>query len=246
MIKGIHTAGAALQPMMSRMEVIANNLANLNTRGYKKDDIFARALDDAAKLQAEGRGDFAGLDVRQYTDFAEGSIAETHQPLDLAIQGEGFFVVESPHGWRYTRNGNFRLEKNGALVTGTGHPVIGLDGPLHVEDSEKSATDLIRVTPTGEILLGTKPIGTVMIVRFADLTLLQKEGDTMFSSIEVPVRVESSSTIVRQGFLEESNVDGLQELIAMVELARSFESSQRAIQSQDALAEKTLDIGRFQ
>src|SRR5208283_4395063 len=117
MIKGIYAAGSGLMPRMLKLEVIANNLANISTTGFKRDNIFVQIMKDTGVEQAKGNGDLSGLKVREYTDFSEGSMNQTGNKLDLAIQGSGFFAAETPNGVRYTRNGSFSLSTDGTIVT---------------------------------------------------------------------------------------------------------------------------------
>jgi flagellar basal-body rod protein FlgG len=246
MIKGIQAAGAALKPMMSRLEVIANNLANIDTTGFKKDNIFIQMMKDTEIAQAQGKGDLAGYDVKRYSDFKEGSLKDTHNPLDIAIQGHGFFVADTPAGVRYTRNGNFMLSVDGTLQTSQGYPVMGTAGAIRFPDMQKLAHGEVVVSEDGEITVDKNVVARLRIVDFDDLTKLKKDGDSFFADggLQKPVDIDGSSTLLRQGHLEESNVEGIEEMIEMVELTRDFESSQRAIQYQDATLDKIMDVGR--
>jgi flagellar basal-body rod protein FlgG len=246
MIKGIQTAGAALKPMMSRLEVIANNLANIDTTGFKKDNVFIELMKNTQIEQEQGKGDLAGYDVRRYSDFTEGSLKETHNPLDLAIQGRGFFVVDTPVGQRYTRNGNFTLSVDGTLQTSQGYRVMGTGGSIRFPDMQKLAHGDVVVTEDGEVILDNAVLARLQIVDFEDLTRLKKEGDSFMAEDpqQKPIQTNEKNTFIRQGYLEESNVEGIEEMIAMIELTRNFESSQRAIQSQNATLDKTLDVGK--
>jgi flagellar basal-body rod protein FlgG len=246
MIKGIQAAGAALKPMMSRLEVIANNLANIDTTGFKKDNIFVQMMKDTEIAQAQGKGDLAGYDVKRYSDFAEGSLKETHNPLDFAIQGRGFFVVDTPLGKRYTRNGNFTLSVDGTLQTSQGHPVMGSAGAIRFPDMQKLAHGEVAVSEEGEIMVDKTMLAQLQIADFDDVMKLKKDGDSFIieDAQQKPVQADRQFTRVKQGYLEESNVEGIEEMIALVELTRNFESSQRIIQYQDSTLDKIMDVGR--
>jgi flagellar basal-body rod protein FlgF len=247
MIKGIHTSAAGMLPMMTRLDVIANNLANMNTTGFKRDEVFMHLVKDAALAQAQGAGNSAEAEVQHVTDFSEGSLNPTNNPLDLAMQGRGFFVIDTPQGMRYTRNGNFTLTTQGVLVTAKGDPVIGTSGRIQIPNTQDLSQGKIVVSESGEIIVDNKSVARLRIVDFADTSVLMKEDGSLFSGpLGLPVNdIHENKVSVRQGFLEGSNVEGLEEMIALVELTRNFESNQRVIQTQDTTLEKTNEVGRF-
>jgi flagellar basal-body rod protein FlgG len=181
------------------------------------------------------------------TDFAEGALVQTNNPLDLALQGPGFFVVQTPQGPRYTRDGNFSVTLDGTLTTREGHPVLGTEGSIKFPDLQKLAHEAIAVSPTGEITVGKNAVGTLRIVEFDHPQRLKKVGGSLFSvdPNDDPGVREVQIPTVRQGFLEESNVDGIAEMIEMIEITRHFESNQKAIASQDATLDKVLEAGKF-
>lgn len=246
MIKGILTSGSGMKPMMNKMEVIANNLANINTNGFKRDSVFIDAMKNAGIEQAQGKPELAGFDARRVIDFAEGSFIQTNNPLDLGLQGRGFFVIDTPAGKRYTRNGNFSVSVDGRVVTQQGYPVAGVNGAIQFPEIQNLAKENIRISETGEVSLGPKVLGRLQIVDFDDLAKLNKTGDTYFSTDAREIQIENGNNrvAVKQGFLEESNVDGIEEMIAMIELSRTFEASQRVLQSQDSTLDKTMEVGR--
>lgn len=247
MIKGIYASGSGMQPRLMRLDVIANNIANADTTGFKKDDIFVQILKDAGVAQSVGKGDLAGLDVKEFTDFTEGSLRPTSNPLDIAIQGDGFFALETPQGIRYTRNGNFKLSETGELINSNGYHVLGSSGRIIIPNADKTQQADIMITKAGEIYSGNNLINKIRIVNFSDLQKLMKESGTMFSSEETPsdVPVSDEKTTVRQGYLEESNVESLSEMVQLIELSRSFETDQRTMRYQDSTLEKAMDVGRI-
>jgi len=248
MIKAIHTSGAGMVPMMTRLDVIANNLANMNTTGFKRDEVFTKLIKDAALAQAKGQGNIEEAQVQHVTDFSGGSLDPTGNPLDLAVQGRGFFVVETPGGMRYTRNGNFTLTKEGTLVTAQGNPVMGVNGRIEVPDPQNLGQGQLVVMDSGEVLADNKSIGRVRLVDFPDESGLTKETNSLFAApAGTPAMdIHEDKAMIKQGFLEGSNVEGLEEMIALVELTRNFESNQKVIQTEDATLDKTNDVGRFQ
>jgi|WetSurMetagenome_2_1015567.scaffolds.fasta_scaffold51942_3 flagellar basal-body rod protein FlgF len=245
MIKGMQDTGSAMKPMMARLEVIANNLANINTTGFKRDDVFPAVLQDAV---AGGGGTvLTRMESRAATDFSEGSVVQTNNPLDVALQGAGFFVVETPSGPRYTRNGSFSLAVDGTLTTSKGYPVAGTGGPIRFPDLQQLSRGSVAISESGEVSLDGKVIGQLRIVQVDRLSGLTKDGTSLFTAQQDVRTVDApqEAVAVKQGFLEESNVDGIEEMITMIELMRAFESNQKAAQQQDATLDRTMDVGRF-
>ena len=247
MIKGIHTAGSGMLPMTTRLEVIANNLANMNTTGFKRDEVFTKLVKDAAFIQAQGKGNDGEMQIEHVTDFSEGVLNPTNNPLDLAVQGRGFFVVDSPGGLRYTRNGNFTLTTNGDIVTADGNPVMGVHGRVQLQNLQNLHSEQLVITESGEMVLDGKSVARLRIVDFADVRNLVKEAGSLFAAPVTmqPMEVHEDTARIKQGFLEGSNVEGLEEMIAMIELTRNFESNQRMITTLDGTLEKSNDVGRF-
>ena len=225
MIKGIYTSEAAMRPKMTRMEVIANNLANINSTGFKKDRVFLDMLNQSASDAADGRNDLNGVNVRRAVDFTPGSLQPTGNPFDLAIEGDGFFTVETPAGMRLTRNGHFKLGTDGSLLTAEG----------------------ISGNEAGEAVAGHDPLARLRVVNVDRPDLLQKDHEALFvpTAGQVPVNVPHDQLHVRQGFLEESNVEGVEEMISLIELSRSFETDQKMIQSQDATLDRSMEVGKL-
>jgi flagellar basal-body rod protein FlgF len=246
MIKGLYNSGTGMQPRMTRLEVVANNIANAATLGYKKDSLFIQVMRDAGLSQANGTGDMKGLDSKQFTDFSEGSYQKTQNPLDFAIRGQGFFVVETPQGIRYTRNGSFTLSPEGTVVTADGYPVMSTSGRIQVPRPDKTSTATITVNNRGEVTIGKTAAGQLRIAEFADMSSLKKAGQTFFTSDapEKQATLDGHTTEVLQGSVEESNVEALGEMIQLVELTRSFETDQKTIKAQDTTLERAMDIGR--
>lgn len=246
MIKGIYTSEASMRPKMTRMEVIANNLANINSTGFKRDRVFIEMLKESGAASSDGRGDLTGTSVRQSMDLTPGSLQPTNNPFDLALEGTGFFAVETPNGLRLTRNGHFKLATDGSLVTAEGFHVQGENGNVVIPNVDKLQQGNITINEAGEVLSDREPLTRLRIVTVANPDQLQKDQQALLISgpDQIPVTVPRDQLHVRQGFLEESNVDGIEEMIAMIEISRSFETDQKIIQSQDATLDRSMDIGR--
>lgn len=209
-----------------RLSQVTNNLANVDTAGYKKDGVtFWEMLYEAShKRQRVGKG------LKILTNHAQGVPQETNNPFDLAIHGKGFFKVQTPAGIRYTRAGNFHLSPEGQLVTGDGHLVLGDGGPISVPGSNFTATEDGRLFSDGEA------INTVAVVTFEDPGILVKEGDSLYRPRDRNVQEQAAQDFqIKQGFLEKSNVNTITEMTEMMDLLRAFESQQKMIRTIDDL-----------
>ena len=220
-----------------RMDQIANNLANVDTAGYKKEDItFWEMMFKTADQRPR-----VGKAMKLLTDQREGSAEETGNPLDFAINGEGFFRIQTPSGVRYTRNGNFTLNSQGQLSTLDGNLVLGNAGPVTLEDQN------IAVARDGQITANGVPINQLGIVTFPDLNGLEKEGANLFraktgAAQEQPVDTPN----IQQGYLEGSNVNVVVEMTEMIDLQRAYQSQQKAIQTTDDIDQQsTSRVGRL-
>ncbi|HFE64939.1 flagellar basal-body rod protein FlgF [candidate division KSB1 bacterium 4484_188] len=239
MIKGLNVSKAGMLPRQRQLEIDANNLANINTIGYKKDEVFFRHLIDSLQASDEKNAKVSSASGEVITDFSSGSLRETGNPLDLAIVGDGFFVIDTPEGNVFTRNGNFSLDADGRLTTQDGYSVLGSGGEIQITGNE------VRISEDGSILVDGQATDTLRVVRFENPTLLTKIGGTYFMDENDAgmMDVESTDLKVRQGYLEGSNVTGIKEIVQMIEIYRQFEMGQRAISTQDQTLEKLINDG---
>jgi flagellar basal-body rod protein FlgF len=221
------------------MDIIANNLANASMIGFKRDRIsFQNMLmgtDQGSTDSSSGTPGTSGTQpdpslVQIQTDFGDGSEHATGNALDLAINGKGFFKIQTPDGVRYTRKGNFSTDAQGYLMTQDGKPVLSKSGPINV-----SGKDIV-VDKSGMVLVDGSEAGQLDLIDVAHPESLVKEGSGLFGlgegNSEVPVPAE---TVVRQGYVEESNVNVPGEMVDMIHSLRAFESYQKAIQVIDGL-----------
>lgn len=240
----LSSAGAQQQ----RMELITNNLANVGTTGFKKDiAVFKGILASQIGTTAPGTDPPATFNKLSHaiTDFSPGAIKVTSEPLDIAIEGEGFFAISTPQGTRYTRNGNFTLNADGLLSLGE-FPVEGSGGPITLPSGE------VIIDPSGKISVkgvesGSEPIeiDTLTVYTFAQPNDLKKVGGSLFEIVRGEATA-SPDAYVRQGALEASNVNPIEEMVAMIKVMRLYESSQKAIQTADEIAGKASnELGRL-
>ncbi len=222
-------AASGLRARMESLEMLANNLANQATDGFKADREFYSlyiSAEAAAALNSGESSYSAVLPVieRHWTDFSQGSLKPTNNPLDLALSGPGFFAVNGPSGPLYTRNGNFRIAGAGVLATAEGFPLRGTDGnPITV-----SAGVPIEVAADGTVTQGGQVIGQLEIVDFADRSLLVKRGKNYFEAPAGAARVAAQAE-VRQGKLESSNVSAAEGAVRLVSVLRQFEMLEKAV-----------------
>ncbi len=230
------------------MALITNNLANVGTTGFKKDlAVFKGILGAQIGVPAASEGPPATFGILSHTvtDFSPGAIKITREPLDLAIEGEGFFAIATPQGTRYTRNGNFTLNADGLLSLGE-FPLEGSGGPITLPPGE------IVIDPKGKISVkgveaGAQPIeiDIIPIYTFSNPADLKKVGGSLFESAGAGA-ILSVDARLRQGSLETSNVNPVEEMVAMIKVMRLYESSQKAIQTADDIAGKLAnELGRL-
>ncbi len=212
-----------------QMEVTANNLANMNTPGYKAEhSMFSQYLMPTRSSDRVFAGKVAFTqDVGIKRDYAEGPMTPTSNPLDMAVRDDGFFVVDTPDGPRYTRSGHFRLDENGMVVTSNGHPVLmNGDQPIIVAPNETQIT----VAGDGTVSTENGVLGRLKVVRFENEQALKKAGDNLYDSPAQPTEVERAQVV--QGMLEQSNVQPILEMTSMINLSRAYEASQKMIEGE--------------
>ncbi|MBI4682644.1 MAG: flagellar basal-body rod protein FlgF [Nitrospirae bacterium] len=231
MYKGIYItlSGAVLK--QKNLDITAQNIANADISGYKKEQMsfkdYIIPVDNKAAKADDGRvmTELSRVSI----DFTEGPIKGTGNPLDLAINGEGFFALDEG---MYTRNGSFMISDEGYLTTKSGVKLLGESGPIEIQGSD------IDISPSGEIIVDAIPVGKLKIVDFPDKEKLKKLNGGMFAAGEAGVTVNSS---VSQGFLEQSNVNVIQEMVGMIASTREFESYQKMIHAFDEAASKAIN-----
>jgi flagellar basal-body rod protein FlgF len=240
--------GLSRQVVLERqMDVVANNVANINTTGYKADrSLFQEFLGSGAH-----EDNFAGADRRvsfvqdraTFHDFSQGTAEATKNPLDVAIDGAGFLTVQTPAGPRYTRDGNLQINNQGQLVTASGYPVLGTSGPIVFQQTDKSIN--IAADGTVTVLEGTGRTdsvrGKLSLVSFAKSQQLQKEGSNLYSAGPgVPAQADTTSRL-RQGFIEKSNVNSVSEMSRMIEITRTYSQISALLQQQSDLHKSAIE-----
>lgn len=239
---GLHS----MQLDMARLERIGMNLANATTPGYKREVATAlpmlaggfvdamKAIDAAQPTQPDTAAATSLLMIQ--TDARPGTLKATGQGLDVALGGSGFFEIGTEAGLAYTRQGNWHLDARGRLVTAQGHPVMGQGGEIVLTHSNP------RIDASGQVFDTTvdgradpTPVAQLKVVRFDDTKDLQRVGDGLVRALLPPVQVADAEVEVRQGFLENSNVNSMQEMAQLIQSMRHFESMQKVVLGYDEM-----------
>ncbi len=239
--------GLSRQMVLERqMDVVANNLANVNTNGFKADaSLFEEFLRSGAhedNFVGSDRAISYVQDRGTYRDLTQGPLQATNNPLDLAIDGNAFLVVQSQGGERYTRDGGLHLNNQGQLVTVAGEPVLGDSGPIVFQSTDHD----VNVSPDGTVtvlegLNTTDSIrGKLRLVSFADAQKLLKEGSNLYSAGEGGLPQPDVKSQLRQGFIEKSNVNSVGEMTRMMEVTRAYTQVATLLQQQSDLHKNAI------
>jgi flagellar basal-body rod protein FlgF len=231
------SAASGMQARMESLEMLANNLANVETGGYKADREFFSLYtgDDATSDPQTGDISTEPVIESQWTDLSQGVIRQTANPLDFAIQGEGMFAVQTAGGVRYTRNGNFRLSPSGTLTSSDGNPVLAQGGgQIAVQQGLP-----LEVLPDGTVQQGGQAVGQMQLVSF-DPESIAKEGLNYFAPL-AGARGKPASGAVLQGKLEQSNVGAAESSVRLVAIMRQFEMLQKAMNLGNELNRRAIE-----
>jgi flagellar basal-body rod protein FlgF len=245
LVRGLYTAASGALVAQSQADVIANNLANVNTSGFKRTllqvqtgpelALYRRQTDPGSQRGTSSNAFVGTLGLgAQVMDtpavFEQGTLAQTANPLDLAIQGNAFFAIQTPQGVRYTRDGQFSEDPNGRLVTMDGNLVLGNNGPVQLQANGGT----VQIDQNGAITQGGRLVDTIALVQFGDPTQVRPEGDNRFTATPAALaaRATAGSTI-HQGFLEKSNANVVRSMVDLITAQRWFEANEKVIQTQD-------------
>jgi flagellar basal-body rod protein FlgF len=257
MSEAMYVAASGTLVNQIRMEVLANNLSNVNTVGFKEDRSVFRAYlpsssdsiggDYPGTLSTGGPGFFPSYLASNFhlafegtqTNFSPGQLKFTGNALDLGLEGDGFFCIKTQEGTQYTRKGNFTFNSEGVLATQEGLPVLGEGGEIKVDGTD------VSIDTEGNVSVDGKQAGTIKIVDFSDSRALKKVGNTLFAPADPDIIEEAAEGVkINQGFIELSNVDGLRVMTEMIEVLRAYESYKKVIQSVDDATSKAInDVG---
>jgi flagellar basal-body rod protein FlgG len=233
-----------------KLEILSNNMANINTVGFKEDRVFQIPTTPVtewdnkagAAQKAFSLNNLSVLPISTFTNFEQGHLKETGNALDVALDGDGFFSIQTPGGIQYTRKGNFVLNSNGALVTQEGYRVLGKGGS-EIQISGQS----VVVDPSGAIHVDGIEVDSFNIVDFSNKKGLQKNGNSLYSPIDPDDQgLPAEKTLVQQGFIEGSNVDSIKIMTEMIEVIRGYESYQKVLQAMNETNSKSVnELGKL-
>jgi flagellar basal-body rod protein FlgF len=233
-------AASAMRARMESLEMLANNLANQMSPGFKADREHYTTYVSPEALSG-GASTVAPLIERHYTDFSQGAFLDTGNPLDLALSGPGFFAVAGPAGPLYTRNGHFRTSADGHLETPEGYRLLDAEGRPLVIDPKLA----FEVSRTGEVRQGGQLVGQIKLVSFADLAALAKREGTYFQWTGPQGAVEAARAVeVHQGRLESANVSPAETSVRLIQILRQFETMQKALQIGSEMGRRLEEVAR--
>jgi flagellar basal-body rod protein FlgF len=247
MIRGLYTGASGMLAEAQRTDVISNNLANVNTAGFKKDvtvmkdfaSLLISRVNDGAETPVIGSMGVGVMVDEVATDYSTGTVKTTGNDFDLAIEGNGFFAVQTPQGKRYTRNGTFAKNAKGEIVTSDGYQVLGDNGGPIVVSSGK-----MTVGTDGRVFVNNNVVGKLQLVDFANEKQLTKEGAGLFVAPNGQ-QEQPATGGVRQGALEMANVNVVSEMVNLITNLRAYETNSKVIQSHDELLNKAVtDVGK--
>lgn len=281
MIRGLYTSTFGMMMQQAHIDVVANNIANVDTPAFKMDRLAVReepsqsihrvddhklerirlGVDIAPYIGELGTGVAA---AERWTDHKQGMIIPTGNPLDVALEGEGFFMAETPDGIRFLRNGNFRINAEGEVVDSNGNQLLAVTANTNINPDTAvvmeggmvgiQTTNIrlepdanVRIGQDGVVFMGEDPLYRLVVVRFPEPTRLTKTGDNYYQwSGPDNVGTFARDTRLHQGSMEKSNVSSIEEMVKMITMYRNFESNQKIIQTQDeALGRAASQVGRL-
>ncbi len=259
MLRGIESTKQGMLSALHLNDTIANNMANISTTGFKQSKVVFKNIQDTAienldknKHSEDGKKTVGSISLGSgvdsvIIDFQQGAIKSTGNPLDLAINGDGFFRIKKENGdVAYTRNGNFLLAADGTLKTVSGESVLGKEGPIKIDIKRNQASEII-ISEDGSIELEQEKIGQVDLVDFKDKTSLKSVGSSMYVPInpdEKPVKAENCQ--VTQGAIESSNANVIGTMVNSITAMRTYETLNNIMQTTSKTLEKNVNnVGRI-
>ena len=254
MVRGLYTAYTGMEAQQQKLDIVSNNLANVNTSGYKQDNVAFRSFKEVLATKIDdpevpadlkiGRMTL-GVQVDQvFTSFAQGGLSHTEDINTMAIEGDGMIVVgqlqsDGSYVERYTRDGSFTRDQEGRLVTADGNFVLGQDGPIRIDEPD------FAVTKNGSIYVNNEYVDQIRLTGFTDYSSLRKIGDNLYRTTEASEFTDFEGNL-RQGYLESSNVNSVKEMVEMIKIMRTYEANQKVLTTYDATLENVVNnVGRL-
>ena len=238
MNRGIYPVMAGAVTNERQMELLAHNLGNIHTSGFKKDDaVFGTILARSVGPHIAGMDLFPQVATVR-PDVTQGTLRYTGNDMDVALEGEGFFVVQTAVGERYYRGGQFQINKNGELASFNGDPILGEDGPIKMPEGQ------MAIDKKGVVRVGTKVVGTLRVENLRAGEVPIKTGDLYW--VAPRSALPAHNMRVHQGSVEQSNVNPSTEMVNMIKVIRGYEQMQKAIQAMDEMTGQIIQSSRIQ
>ena len=229
----------SIDALTKEFDIIAHNLANVSTVGFKRRcNAFSKSL-EAQDTETYSPGT---IDLNSAFDFSQGSVVETGRPLDFALHGKGFFVIETPEGPLYTRNGTFQTNQNSQIVDSQGRIVAGQAGPITIPGN--TGISQLSISSDGTISAGEIAIGKFRLVDFNDNdNKLVPTGDSCYRMPDENIQpVEAEQLVVKQGYQEASNVQIIDELVDMILVSRLYEANMKSITAEQQASSSLMSV----
>jgi flagellar basal-body rod protein FlgG len=247
MIRGLYTAASGLKGQTQRLDIVANNIANVNTTGFKKSDGVFRSyfireiLREDSSLTSIGKLSSGVEMVKSQVNHRQGALKNTERNLDFAVDGDGFFRIQRGNEELYTRDGAFHVNQFGFLVTQEGYGVLSDGGrPINLGSGN------VEVAADGTIYKKGEVLGKLGLISFPDKDGLRQEGGQYFAIADRNIMSSPFKGTVIQGFLEQSNVSIIDEMIKMIVVTRSYEATQKVMQAHDSTLDQAANqLGRL-
>lgn len=257
MLKELYTGALTMLNQQTRLETTANNLANANVSGFKREGVFERTYIDARQNLFNVKGDAEQDDspIGSYTDFEQGAFEKTGNALDFVVENpKGFFVLQDANGNEsYTKSGHFQLSADGSIRTTDGRILMGESGPIRINNvfgERGSELEIrkalnIKLNPNGELTSNDEHIANVQIANVENPQTLERISNANFAATKFSkISFLSQEEIrVQQGYLENSNINIVREMVEMIELQRMFELGQKVVQTNDGTLDRSIGLG---
>ena len=256
MVRGLYSAYNGMLSEQKRLEIISNNIANAATVGYKSEGVTNQSFDSVYTLKIKdatngfvderiGSMSLGSKIGEVYTNYNQGSVRQTGNTYDLTMEGQGFFTVsvmdsEGNESIKYTRDGSFKLGSDGSLLDADGNHIVGQGGNINIPTDASEVT----IDALGGIYADGTYVDSLKITDFTNYDYIKKFGNNLYEAVEGAEEIEATGT-VRQGFLEQSNVNSVSEMVNMIAITRSYEANQKVINTVDSMLDKAVNtVGR--